>query len=184
VARDFILFGQPDVTVIVADATRLERNLNLVLQVLEITDRAVLCVNLVDEAKRHGIVVDAPALETRLGIPVIPAAARQRQGLDRLLAAISAVASGQRVCHPYHLQNEPPALKQAIGQLVAKLEAVFPGLPNARWVALRILEGDKRMMAAVQLGELQELYRPPPQGAGDTQPSMAVQPKEGHDEPS
>jgi hypothetical protein len=54
VARDFILFGQPDVTVVVVDATRLERNLNLALQVLEITDRAVVCLNLMDEAKRHG----------------------------------------------------------------------------------------------------------------------------------
>ena len=54
IARDFILFGQPDVTVVVADATRLERNLNLVLQVLEITDRAVVCLNLMDEARRHG----------------------------------------------------------------------------------------------------------------------------------
>ena len=62
VARDFILFGQPDVTVIVVDATRLERNLNLVLQVLEITDRAVVCLNLMDEAKRHKIEVDARKL--------------------------------------------------------------------------------------------------------------------------
>ena len=52
VARDFILFGQPDVTIVVVDATRLERNLNLVLQVLEITDRVVVCLNLMDEAKR------------------------------------------------------------------------------------------------------------------------------------
>ena len=63
VARDFILFGQPDVTVVVVDATRLERNLNLVLQVLQITDRAVVCLNLIDEAKRHRVSVD----ERRLG---------------------------------------------------------------------------------------------------------------------
>jgi ferrous iron transport protein B len=55
IARDFILFGQPDVTVVVVDATRLERNLNLVIQVLEITDRAVICLNLMDEAHRHHI---------------------------------------------------------------------------------------------------------------------------------
>ena len=58
VARDFILFGQPDVTMVVVDASRLERNLNLVLQILEITDRVVVCLNLVDEARRHGISVD------------------------------------------------------------------------------------------------------------------------------
>ena len=59
IARDFVLFGQPDVTLVVVDATRLERNLNLALQVMEITDRVVICLNLMDEAKRHGLVVDA-----------------------------------------------------------------------------------------------------------------------------
>ncbi|MCA9984372.1 MAG: 50S ribosome-binding GTPase, partial [Anaerolineales bacterium] len=67
VARDFILFGQPDVTIIVVDATRLERNLNLVLQILEITDRAVVCLNLMDEARRHGLAVDERRLARDLG---------------------------------------------------------------------------------------------------------------------
>src|SRR5210317_579579 len=75
VARDFILFGQPDVTVIVVDATRLERNLNLVLQILEITDRAIVCLNLMDEAERHNIKIDERMLSKDLGIPVIPAVA-------------------------------------------------------------------------------------------------------------
>jgi len=66
VARDFILFGQPDVTVIVADATRLERNLNLVLQILELTDKAVLCVNLIDEAERNNLEIDIRALSKEL----------------------------------------------------------------------------------------------------------------------
>ena len=66
VARDFILFGRPDVTIIVVDATRLERNLNLVLQVLEITDRAVLCVNLMDEARRHKLTIDDREYDTGL----------------------------------------------------------------------------------------------------------------------
>src|SRR3990172_9164034 len=71
VARDFILFGKPDVTVVVLDATRLERNLNLVLQVLEITDKAVVCVNLVDEAERKGVAVDDRSLARELGGPVV-----------------------------------------------------------------------------------------------------------------
>ena len=70
IARDFILFGRPAVTVIVADANRLERNLNLVQQVLEITDRAVVCLNLMDEAKRHGLSVDDRRLARDLGVPV------------------------------------------------------------------------------------------------------------------
>lgn len=171
VARDFILFGQPNVTVIVADATRLERNLNLVLQVLEITDRAVFCVNLIDEARRHGISIDAQKLEDRLGIPVILAAARQRQGLDLLLQAMYEVASGARICHPYRIQNEPPALKEALQLLVEKIQTVYPQLPNARWVALRMLEGDKRMIAAVQSGELRKLYED--SLPGNAAPSLA-----------
>ena len=85
IARDFILFGKPDVTVIVVDATRLERNLNLVLQVLEITDRAVLCLNLVDEARRKGIGVDSRRLARDLGIPVVETSARYDEGLDELV---------------------------------------------------------------------------------------------------
>ncbi len=85
VARDFILFGEPDVTLVVVDATRLERNLNLVLQVLEITDRVVVCLNLMDEARRHGIAVDAARLEKELGVPVVPTSVRRGEGLPELL---------------------------------------------------------------------------------------------------
>lgn len=160
IARDFILFGQPDVTVIVADASRLERNLNLVLQVLEITDRAVLCLNLMDEAKRHGLAVDERQLARDLGVPVIPAAARSGQGLPELLQAIADVGSGKIVCRPYRLASEPPALKTALNDLVAKLKAAHPDLPNARWVALRLLGGDERMAEALRQGELGKLERP------------------------
>ena len=157
VARDFILFGQPDVTVIVVDATRLERNLNLVLQVLEITDRAVVCLNLIDEAKRHGLAVDDRRLARDLGVPVVPTAARHSQGMELLTQTLSEVATGQVVCKPHRIQDEPAALKRAIGQLAEKVEATFPDLPNARWVALRLLEGDRRIMDAVHSGELGDL---------------------------
>lgn len=160
IARAFILFGQPDVTVIVADASRLERNLNLVLQVLEITDRAVLCLNLMDEAKRHGLAVDERQLARDLGVPVIPAAARSGQGLPELLQAIADVGSGKIVCRPYRLASEPPALRNALNDLVAKLKAAHPDLLNARWVALRLLGGDERMAEALRQGELGRLERP------------------------
>ena len=100
IARDFILFGQPDVTVMVADATRLERTINMVLQVLQITDRAVLCVNLIDEAERNHISIDLRALSRRLGIPVVGASARSGRGIGELLEAVRAVASGTFVCRP------------------------------------------------------------------------------------
>jgi len=159
VARDFILFGRPDVTVIVVDATRLERNLNLVLQVLEITDRAVLCVNLIDEARRHQIVVDARTLVKELGIPVVLTAARQREGIDMLLKNIHDVATGAFVCKPHRVQTIPRDVAQALEAITARVRELFPELPNARWVALRLLEGDQRMIDAVQSGELGTVVR-------------------------
>jgi len=159
VARDFILFGQPDVTVVVVDATRLERNLNLVLQVLEITDRAVVCLNLIDEAERHNIEVDDRRLARDLGVPVVPTSARYGQGFPELLQAIDEVATGQTICNPYRFQSQSPALKETVAQLVQKIEAAFPGLPNARWVALRLLDGDERIAEAVRKGELGDVSR-------------------------
>jgi Fe2+ transport system protein B len=162
IARDFILFGQPDVTVVVADASRLERNLNLVLQVLEITDRAVLCVNLVDEARRHGLQVDERQLSRDLGVPVVPTAARSGQGLPELLQAIEDVASGKVVCRPHRLSQEPPAIRGAVNELVAMIKSSFPALPNARWVALRLLGGDDHIAEALRKGELGRLHRNSP----------------------
>ncbi|MFQ5420012.1 MAG: FeoB small GTPase domain-containing protein [Anaerolineae bacterium] len=159
IARDFILFGQPDVTVIVTDATQLERNLNLALQVLEITDRAVICLNLMDEARRHGLQVDDRRLARDLGVPVAPTAARQGEGLDGLLKAIHEVATGQAVCKPYRLKNQSPQIKGALAQLTKLIQESFPGLPNARWVALRLLDGDQRIAEAVRTSELADLNR-------------------------
>jgi ferrous iron transport protein B len=157
VARDFLLFGRPDVTVVVVDATRVERNLNLVLQVLEITDRVVVCLNLMDEARRHGLEVDDRTLARELGVPVVPAAARHNQGLDRLLQAIGEVATGKVVCQPQRIRTESPELTQAVAALEERLGRLFPGLPNARWVALRLLDGDERIVQAVRSGELGDL---------------------------
>ena len=157
VARDFILFGMPDVTVIVVDATRLERNLNLVLQILEITDRAVVCLNLMDEAKRNHIEIDVRHLAKELGVPVIPAAARQKEGMPELIAAIEEVATGKYVCKPHKVKSRSVKLNHAISGLVKKLDEKFPDLPNLNWVALRLLEGDQNIIDAIQTGELGEL---------------------------
>jgi Fe2+ transport system protein B len=158
VARDFILFGQPDVTVIVVDATRLERNLNLVLQILELTDRAVLCVNLMDEAKRNNLEIDIRALSKELGIPVIPASARRKQGMSELLQAIEEVATGKFVCKPPKIKSRSKKLNHAIETLSAKILETYPGLPNVKWVAMRLLEGDNSIIEAVRSGEIGNLH--------------------------
>jgi len=110
VARDFILFGQPDVTIVVVDAARLERNLNLALQILEITGRVVVCLNLIDEARRHGLTVDDRRLARDLGVPVVPTSARYGQGIDQLLLAVSDVANGRVASKPRQLRHESVSL--------------------------------------------------------------------------
>jgi Fe2+ transport system protein B len=160
VARDFILFGQPDVTIIVVDANRLERNLNLVLQVLEITDRVVVCLNLIDEAERHGVKVDERRLARDLGVPVVPTSARYGRGLDQLLQAVGEVATGETVCKPHRIKGTSQGVQQVVQELAQQIETVFPDLPNARWVALRLLDGDQRLVEAVRTGELGSLARP------------------------
>jgi GTPase len=167
VARDFLLFGQPDVTLAVVDASRLERNLNLVLQILEITPRVVVGLNLMDQARREGLLVDDRRLARDLGVPVVPLAARYREGLELLLPTLSDVATGAIHCRGHRLENEPPELKRAIGELIPQLEMAFPGLPNARWVALRLLDGDERMIEAVRTRELDSLVS---QAQGAPQP--------------
>jgi ferrous iron transport protein B len=157
IARDFILFGQPDVTVIVVDATRLERNLNLVLQVLEITDRAVVCLNLMDEAKRHKIQIDDRTLSRTLGVPVIPAAARQGVGIKDLLNSIYQVATGEYKCKPHRISSEIKNVSNAVEELNKKISKQFPNLPNTRWIALRLLEGDQRIIDAIRSGEIGSL---------------------------
>ena len=92
VARDFLLFGRPDVTLAVVDATRLERNLNLILQILEITARVVVGLNLIVQARRCGLEIDDRRLARDLGVPVVRMAARYREGLDSLLQAVNDVA--------------------------------------------------------------------------------------------
>ncbi|MGW8283139.1 MAG: ferrous iron transporter B, partial [Gemmatimonadota bacterium] len=154
VARDFVLFGRPDVTVVVVDATRLERNLNLVLQILEITDRVVIDLNLVDEARRHGIAIDEKKLEAELGVPVVPTVARTGEGIPELRDAIYRVASGETATRPFRITDYPPELEAAVGALVPVIEEAYPELPNSRWVALRLLNKDERVEEAVRSGEI------------------------------
>jgi Fe2+ transport system protein B len=154
VARNFILFGQPSVTVIVLDATRLERNLNLALQILEITERAVVCVNLIDEAERHQIIVDDRTLSRELGVPVIPANARQGRGIQALLEAIHSVATGAFICKPHRVPDMGEKINKAIGRLTKHIEENYKGLTNARWLAIRLLEGDQRIIEAIKSNEL------------------------------
>lgn len=107
IARAFLLQANPDCIVVVVDATVLERNLNLVLQILQLTDRVVVCLNLMDEAERQGIPVDAAALAAELGVPVVPTVARTGKGVQELLETVAAVASGSLATRPLRVELAP-----------------------------------------------------------------------------
>ena len=154
VARDFILFGKPSVTIIVVDASRLERNLNLVLQILEITNTAVLCLNLMDEAERNHIKINTRILAKDLGIPVVPTSARFQRGIPELIQTISDLANGKIKCNPHRIKNIPKNMEQSIRELSQKIEKEYPGISNSRWLAFRLLEGDAQIIEALRTGKL------------------------------
>ena len=110
-----------------------------------------------DEAQRHKINVDHRRLARDLGVPVVPTIARYNEGFEELLAAISEVASGETIGNPYHVKYNHPKLDQAVSQLVSQIEEAYPQVPNARWVALRLLDGDEKIIRAVEQGELGDL---------------------------
>ncbi len=149
VARDFVLSGLPDVVVAVVDAARLERNLSMVLQLLELTDRVVVCLNLVDEAGRHGIEVDAPSLERELGVPVVPAVARAGQGIDRLLDRATTLPK-EAACERDLPRAEIPKLEAAVDALERTIQDSLPSGPDARRLARKLLLTDGHASGALE----------------------------------
>lgn len=149
VARDFVCFGRPDVTIVVADATALARNLSLVLQVLEMTTRVVVAVNLMDEARRKGINIDLAGLAARLGVPVFGISARTGEGVAELLEAVAAVAAGRVQPTPMQLRYSAE-VEAGVERLLPLLaERPVPGV-SPRWLALRLLEGDRTIEAGLE----------------------------------
>jgi ferrous iron transport protein B len=149
VARDFLCFGEPDAVVVVADATCLERNLNLVLQTLEITDRVVLCVNLMDEAKKKKIRIDLDLLASRLGIPVVGTSARSGRGLDRLMDAVSSLADGSFHAVPLRVRYGDE-IESAVSTVEDARKGIAGERVSSRWAALRLLDGDESLLRSLK----------------------------------
>lgn len=148
VARDFICFGDPDAVIVVADATCLERNLNLILQVLEVTRNVVVCVNLMDEARRKRIRIDLEELSRHLGVPVAGTDARSGKGLDKLMDAVWAMTSEKSQGVPMDIQYHE-AIESAVRLLEPSLKPALKGRLDARWTALKLLEGDEKLLKAI-----------------------------------
>jgi len=148
VARDFLCFGKPDVTVVVLDATCIERNLNLLLQVLEITGNVVACVNLMDEAKSKNIKINIEALSKELGIPVVPTTARSNVGLNILKDTIYDLCTNKIHTCPLQIQY-PTDIEDELQQLTPMLHSIFDDKINTKWLALRLLDGDESLLNSI-----------------------------------
>ena len=143
-ARDFLCFSDPDAVIVVCDATCLERNMNLVLQTLEITGRVVVCVNLMDEASRKGISVDTAVLSKELGVAVVATSARRRAGMQELMKHAQAAAEN-RDAKPVHI-TYPHHVEEAIAMIIPVVENMGCAV-DTRWAAVRMLEGNDEIFA-------------------------------------
>ncbi len=148
-ARDFVCFGKPDAVVIVTDATCLERNLNLVLQALEITSDVVVCVNLLDEARKKKISINLKELSKQLGVPVVGTSARSGKGLNELMDAVYEVTNRKFPTSPLKIKYD-----ENIEQAICLIEPIVNSLSHSklsgRWIALKLLDGDESLLGTLQ----------------------------------
>lgn len=154
VARNFICFGDPDAVVVVCDATCLERNLNLVLQILEISTKVVVCVNLMDEAKRKKIRIDLDGLSNKLGVPVVATVARKKKSLSRLMDTLDTVIAGNDKKTPLKV-GYPQPIETAIEMVEPLVRGKSGDRINSRWLSLKLLDPDPSLIREIDsyLGE-------------------------------
>ena len=147
VARDFICFGNPDAVIVVCDSTCIERNLNLLFQVMELTDNVILCLNLLDEAKKKGIEINKSKLEKILGIPVVLTAARSGYGMDELKETLNTVVHGNYKFNnkPVYYDDEIESMEDSIKD---ELYEIIPSI-NPRWLGLRLIDGDESILTSL-----------------------------------
>lgn len=147
VTRDFICFGNPDAVIVVCDSTCIERNLNLLFQVMELTDNVILCLNLLDEAKKKGIEINKNKLEKILGIPVVLTAARSGFGMDQLQDTLNKVVNNE-----YDFKNKPvyydDEIENIINSIKDDLKEIITSI-NPRWLGLRLIEGDESILTSL-----------------------------------
>ena len=159
IARDYICFGNPDATVVVVDATCLERNLNLVFQIMEITDNVVVCVNLLDEAKRKKIKIDLKELSNQLGVPVVGTTARKKRTLNHLLETVYKVCHHDIIPKPNKIEYEAK-IEEKIQELEKVLKKEIKIKEKLyRWVSLKIIDGEKTILKSIEKNCNQEIEK-------------------------
>lgn len=149
IARDFICFGTLDAVVIVADATCLERNLNLVLQTMEITNQVILCVNLIDEASKKKIRINLDRLSKILKIPVIGTNAKSGYNMDRLMDEVEVLTEYPSKTHPLTV-TYCDEIEAAVTLLEPEVVRLLDQRIDSRWVTLKLLEGDLSLLQSLK----------------------------------
>lgn len=151
IARNYICFGNPDVTVVVVDATSLERNLNLVLQITEITEHLIVCVNLLDEAKKKKIAINLETLSDILKVPVVGVTARKKKTLNDLLKVIRNICDGKEEMHQIYQIQYPKKIEKAIDEVketIIKKYKIKEKL--ARWISIKVLDGEEGILKEIE----------------------------------
>ncbi len=145
IARNYICFGNPDYVVVVCDATCLERNLNLVLQITEMQKNVIVCVNLMDEAKRKDIQIDLKGLSEELGVPVIDTCARKKCGLNVLTDTLDNAVENKISFSPKKILYSPE-IETACKLVECELKKYDLKNINLRWLSLRLIENDRSLI--------------------------------------
>ena len=150
IARDFICFSKPDAMIVVCDATCLERNMNLVLQTLEITSKVIVCVNLIDEAKKKKIEIDYKNLELKLGVPVVGISAKTGEGMDNLLKKIEEVTENDTdVNQTNTIVSYSDEIEKSLKILEPVLKSKIEKPINLRWLSLRLIDADESFLNSI-----------------------------------
>ena len=151
IARDYICFGKPDVTVVVVDSTCLERNLNLVFQTIELTKNVIVCVNLLDEAKKKNININLTLLEELLGVPVVGTTARDEKTLNNLINCTYNVCIGKKKCEPKIIEYNS-IIEDAIVSINSEIKTINSARFEYinRWISLKTLENDSKIITSIE----------------------------------
>lgn len=168
IARDYICFGNPNVTVIVVDGTCLERNLNLVFQIMEITDNIIVCVNLLDEAKKKKIKINLKKLELLLGVPVVGTIARDKHTLEKLKDTIYKVCVGEIVPSPNEVEYDSKieenisVLEEKLAETCNQCIQIGSRSTNAlsenerelgklyKWISIKLIDGEEKILNSIK----------------------------------
>ena len=151
IARDHICFAKADATIVVLDATCLERNFNLVYQILEITPNVIVCINLIDEARKKGIIIDTKSLENILGVPVVSTIAKKKKTLTNLMKTVYSICNKEKTLSP-NLVTYNPVIENCIQLMHKYIIKIIPKEKEylARWISLKIIEGNTKIITSIE----------------------------------